>query len=55
MWGEADRLIAFQTAGAFHHDLRNSELITYPDLGHVPMEEDPVRTASETRRFLEDR
>ena len=53
MWGAADRLIAFEMAGTFHNDLRNSTLITYDDLGHVPMEEDPRRTASDTRRFLE--
>ena len=52
MWGEDDRLIAVELAERFHRDLPNSELIIYPNIGHVPMEEIPVRSAQEAATFL---
>ena len=52
MWGEQDIWIPAEFAHRFHADLPNSELLLYPDLGHVPMEEDPTRTARDARAFL---
>jgi pimeloyl-ACP methyl ester carboxylesterase len=30
----------------------NSRLLAYPDLGHLPMEEAPAKTAAEARAFV---
>ncbi len=52
MWGEKDILTHPEVARQFHKDLPNSELIIYPGVGHVPMEEIPELTAQDARRFL---
>ena len=52
MWGREDRLISVDLAERFHHDLPNSELVIYDDVGHLPMEEIPRRSAADTRDFL---
>ncbi len=52
LWGEEDLWIPVRFAHRFHADLPNSELIIYPEVGHVPMEEIPVRTARDARAFL---
>ena len=51
-WGEEDLWIPVRFAHRFHADLPSSELIIYPEVGHVPMEEIPVRTARDARAFL---
>ncbi|RMH15675.1 MAG: alpha/beta hydrolase [Acidobacteria bacterium] len=51
-WGGQDRWIPPAVGERFHADLPHSELLIYDDLGHVPMEEDPVRTARDARAFL---
>jgi pimeloyl-ACP methyl ester carboxylesterase len=52
LWGAKDRWILPAYGERFDADIPDSRLVVYPDLGHVPMEEDPVRTAAEVRRFL---
>ncbi len=52
LWGAHDRLIAVETARSFDRDLPDSDLVVYDDLGHVPMEEAPNRTANDARAFL---
>ncbi|MEZ5557500.1 MAG: alpha/beta hydrolase [Pseudomonadales bacterium] len=52
LWGARDTLIGPEVGQRFHELLPNSQLIVYDDLGHVPMEEDPVRTARDVRSFL---
>jgi pimeloyl-ACP methyl ester carboxylesterase len=52
LWGGHDTWIAPSDAERFHADLPDSELIVYDDLGHLPMEEDPVRTAADAADFL---
>jgi pimeloyl-ACP methyl ester carboxylesterase len=52
LWGEQDRWIPVTHAERFHTDIRGSTLVRYPDLGHLPMEEDPARTARDTIAFL---
>jgi pimeloyl-ACP methyl ester carboxylesterase len=54
LWGAKDRWILVKYGQRFDGDIPDSRLIVYPDLGHVPMEEDPARTAADVRRFLED-
>jgi pimeloyl-ACP methyl ester carboxylesterase len=36
----------------FHRDIAGSELVIFPELGHVPQEEDPVATAGAVKTFL---
>ncbi|MEM7352234.1 MAG: alpha/beta hydrolase [Acidobacteriota bacterium] len=52
MWGSEDALIAVDAAKRFHQDLPHSELLIYPDIGHVPMEEIPERSARDAAAFL---
>ena len=52
LWGAKDRWIPPAHAGLFHRDIPGSRVILYSDLGHVPMEEDPTRTADDAARFL---
>jgi pimeloyl-ACP methyl ester carboxylesterase len=54
IWGGRDRLIPPQNAERFHHDIVGSQLVIFEDLGHVPQEEDPVRTVAAVSRFLGD-
>ncbi|WP_262689512.1 alpha/beta fold hydrolase [Kordiimonas aestuarii] len=52
LWGEDDRLIPVETGTLMHEKLVNSELITYPDVGHLPMEEISAISATAVRSFL---
>ncbi|MDZ7731014.1 MAG: alpha/beta hydrolase [Natrialbaceae archaeon] len=53
MWGELDTWIPPANAERFVSDLPNAELVTYPDLGHVPMEEGPDTSVADVRAFFE--
>lgn len=52
MWGGRDGLIPPDHAGRFARDIAGSRIELFPELGHVPHEEDPVRTAAAARAFL---
>ena len=52
MWGRQDTWIPVSHAERFHAALPDSELVIYDDVGHLPMEEAPRRSAAEVRRFL---
>lgn len=53
IWGSEDHLIPPDNAERFHRDIRNSRLIVFSKLGHVPHEEDPAATASAAKAFIE--
>jgi pimeloyl-ACP methyl ester carboxylesterase len=53
LWGGRDRLIPPDNAARFHHDIALSRLVIFDTLGHVPQEEDPVRTAAAVKKFLD--
>ncbi len=53
MWGGRDGLIPPDHAGRFARDIPGSRLALFPELGHVPHEEDPLRTAAAARAFLD--
>lgn len=53
LWGENDIWISPEDAPKFKRDIQDSELIIYPNAGHVPMEELPKLTAHDARIFLE--
>ena len=52
MRGGRDGLIPPDHAGRFARDIPGSRIELFPELGHVPHEEDPVRTAAAARTFL---
>jgi pimeloyl-ACP methyl ester carboxylesterase len=52
LWGAQDRLIPPATAARFLQMLPGAQLLLYPELGHVPHEEDPRRTATDVLVFL---
>jgi pimeloyl-ACP methyl ester carboxylesterase len=52
IWGGRDRLIPPDTAERFHHDIAGSTLVVFKDLGHMPQEEDPLRTVAAVKQFL---
>ncbi len=53
VWGEKDWLVPFATTPAkFQAALPNSTLVSFPGLGHMPQEEDPVTTVAKVRAFL---
>ena len=39
-------------AQRFARDIAGSKLVVFDDLGHVPHEEDPVRTVAVVKKFL---
>ncbi len=53
LWGKEDRLISPRYAKKFHRDLPNSSLVIYENVGHMPQEEVPGRSARDVRSFLE--
>ncbi len=52
MWGAADRWVPPAHGYRFQREIPGASLIMYDGLGHIPMEEDPVRTAADARQFL---
>ena len=52
LWGGRDRLIPPATAQQFEQRIAGSRRVVIADLGHVPHEEDPVRTLAPVREFL---
>ncbi len=53
MWGEEDNVIPVSTADRFVQALPNAQRVVYPQVGHIPMEEVPQRSAADVRNFLE--
>lgn len=53
LWGGRDSWVPPVQGERFRRDIPGSELIIYPELGHVPMEEDPLSTARDALRFLQ--
>ncbi len=52
LWGGRDLLVPPVIAERFHHDIAGSQVVMFDDLGHVPQEEDPVRTVAAVVQFL---
>ncbi|WP_338439506.1 alpha/beta hydrolase [uncultured Aquabacterium sp.] len=52
LWGGQDRLIPPDNADHFQRDIAGSRLVVFDGLGHVPHEEDPVRTLAAVRAFV---
>lgn len=54
LWGEQDHLVPIASAYRFQKDLPNDTLVILPNLGHVPMEEDPVSSLNPVMEFIRD-
>lgn len=52
MWGGKDNLIPVENAQYFSNAIANDTLVIFPNLGHVPMEEDATSTVTAYREFL---
>ena len=52
IWGGRDRLIPPDDAERLHRDIAGSTLAVF-EVGHAPEEEDPVRTVTGVKRFLQ--
>lgn len=53
MTGEADKVIPADASRGLAGAIPGARLITYPGVGHVPMEQIPDRSAADLRAFLE--
>ncbi|MBT4774088.1 MAG: alpha/beta hydrolase [Crocinitomicaceae bacterium] len=52
LWGKEDKWLSVDHAFKFQRDIPNNELIIYDNMGHVPMEECPEKTAIDVQEFL---
>ena len=52
LWGGRDRLLPPENAQWFRRDIRQSQMVIFDALGHVPHEEDPAATVDAVNRFL---
>lgn len=52
MWGEEDNIINVNDAHLFKRAMPHAELIIYPKIGHLPMEENPKQSANDIKEFL---
>lgn len=52
IWGEKDKVIPFSIAPRFQALISQAQLVSYPELGHVPQEESPAQVASTIRAWL---
>lgn len=52
VWGLKDGMIPVRNAADYQRHLRESRLVTFPELGHVPQEEAPERSLAPVLAFL---
>ena len=52
MWGEKDRVLDVSSVAEFKKVIPQAEVKIYPDLGHVPMLEDPSASAETITQFI---
>ncbi|KRW62670.1 alpha/beta fold hydrolase [Pseudomonas sp. TTU2014-080ASC] len=52
LWGELDRWISPEHVALWQRDLPGIRVVTYPGVGHIPMEEIPEQSAADTLAFL---
>lgn len=53
LWGGRDRLIPPAVGREFQSRIRGSRLVVFDELGHVPHEEDPLRSFEPVKAFLD--
>jgi pimeloyl-ACP methyl ester carboxylesterase len=52
LWGDKDKLIDVENVQSFKKDIKNSQSVIFPNVGHVPMEEVPHLVSREMLEFL---
>ncbi len=52
MWGEEDSLIPFDASAWFKSNIPNATEVTYPGIGHLPMEEAAGPSSNDLRKWL---
>lgn len=52
LWGGQDKWLNVEHAYKFQRDIPNNDLIIYDNVGHLPMEECPEKTAIDVQDFL---
>ena len=52
--GEEDNIINVNRSSIFEENINNVVLKIYPQIGHLPMYEDPINTASDIKEFFQD-
>jgi len=52
IWGEQDAMIPFSNATDYRRHIADVRLVSFPDLGHLPHEEDPGSSLPAVRDFL---
>jgi pimeloyl-ACP methyl ester carboxylesterase len=53
IWGGQDKLIPSKLGKQFEKDIKNSKLVIFDNLGHIPHEEDPQGTVLAVQQFLQ--
>ncbi|HEU4820755.1 MAG TPA: alpha/beta hydrolase [Qipengyuania sp.] len=53
MWGEEDSLIPYAAAKWYRDHLPRAQLVSYPGIGHLPMEETPDQSAADLAHFVD--
>jgi pimeloyl-ACP methyl ester carboxylesterase len=53
IWGDQDAIIPVANAQKFKDAIPGSQVIIYPNIGHLPYEEAPEASAKDLRKFLE--
>ena len=52
IWGKEDQLISFNNAALFKQDIRDSRVLVFDKVGHIPMEEAPNQVAKAILEFI---
>ena len=52
VWGNKDRWLSPKHAEYFNKDIPNSRVLMYDNVGHIPMEEIPEKSALDVSKFL---
>ena len=52
IWGKQDQLISFQNAYLFKNAIKNSQVVVFDKVGHIPMEETPAKVAEAITAFI---
>jgi pimeloyl-ACP methyl ester carboxylesterase len=53
IWGQNDTWVPLSAGETIHSIIQGSELITYPNVGHLPMEENPTQFNQDLIAFLD--
>ena len=54
LWGDEDRLIPLSAGEWLNQTMRNSKLVVYSGIGHLPQEEAPEKTLTDLKKWLDN-